>query len=178
MAKYDEWLTDNGQLRIESWASDGLSNEDIAYNMGIHPSTLSNWLKRHNQIDQALKRGREPVSRKLENAMIKKALGFNYEEVTTEIWVDDAGKERKKAVKHARYSLPDTTAAIFLLKNYKPEKYRNYNEMTKRKMEADLEKVLMETKKIEAEIASNDTLETKLDQLLSAVEEQVDNELS
>lgn len=175
MAKYDEWLTDNGQLRIESWASDGLSNEDIAYNMGIHPSTLSNWLKQHSQINQALKRGRVPVSRKLENSLIKKALGFEYEEVTTEIWVDDSGKERKKAMKHSRYSLPDTTAAIFLLKNYKPEKYRNYNEMTKRKMEAEIGHVLMETKKLEAEIASNDTLETKLDQLLSAVEEQVDN---
>ena len=175
MAKYDEWLTDNGQLRIESWASDGLTNADIAYNMDVRPETFSRWLSAHPQINQALKRGRVPVSRKLENSLIKKALGFEYEEVTTEIWVDAAGKERKKAMKHSRYSLPDTTAAIFLLKNYKPEKYRNYNEMTKRKMEAEIQQVLMETKKLEAEIASNDTLETKLDQLLSAVEEQVDN---
>ena len=178
MAKYDEWLTDDGQLRIESWASDGLTNADIAYNMAVRPETFSRWLTAHPQIHQALKRGREPISRKLENSLIKKAIGFNYEEVTTEIWVDDTGKERKKAVKHSRYSLPDTTAAIFLLKNYKPEKYRNYNELTKRKMEADLEKVLMETKKIEGEITSNDTLESKLDQLLSAVEEKVDNELN
>ena len=41
MAKYDEWITEDGLLTIESWASGGLTNDDIAYNMGIASQTLN-----------------------------------------------------------------------------------------------------------------------------------------
>lgn len=125
--KYEEWIEEDNLTRIESWASDGLTNGQIAKNIGISRQTLDNWCKKHVDIFNAIKKGREPVVRELENALIKKAKGFEYEEITTEMWVDDTGEKRQKVSKHRKYSAPDTSAAIFLLKNYKPNKYRNYN---------------------------------------------------
>ena len=174
-AKYKEWLTEDGLLRIESWASDGLTNEDIAHNMGITRQTLNNWCNKYTSIFDALKKGREPVVRKLENSLIKKAQGFEYEEVTTEMWVDDNGEKRQKVSKHKRYSAPDTSAAIFLLKNYKPNKYRNYNDLTKKQIEAELRKTEAEINKINFDIRmdvdQNDKiidLVSKLDEVLNA----------
>src|SRR5690625_866197 len=131
--KYHEWLTEDGLLRIESWASDGLTNEDIADNMGIARSTLNEWLNKYSDISEALKKGREPVVRKLENALINKALGFEYEETETFITVNPDGSKSQRVKKINKHSLPDSSALMFLLKNYKPNKYRKYNDETSKK---------------------------------------------
>ena len=155
-AKYKEWLTEDGLLTIESWASDGLTNEDIAHNMGITRQTLNNWCKKYSSIFDALKKGREPVVRKLENSLIKKAQGFEYVETTTEMWVGDDGKKRQKVSKHTRYSPPDSSALMFLLKNYKPNKYRNYNDLTKKQIEAELRKTEAEIERIRGDKGDTD----------------------
>lgn len=38
--KYQEWLTKEGLLRLQGWARDGLSDEQMAANMGINAATL------------------------------------------------------------------------------------------------------------------------------------------
>lgn len=140
-AGYSEWITKDGLLKIESWASDGLTNADIAHNMGIARQTLNNWCKKHRSILDAIKKGRQPVVRVLENSLIKKAKGFEYTETTTEVWVGEDGEGRQKVTKYTRYSPPDSSALMFLLKNYKPNKYRNYNDLTKKQIETEMRKV-------------------------------------
>ena len=49
-AKYAEWLTPEGLLKIEGWARDGLTDEQIAKNMGVSVSTLNNWKNIHSDI--------------------------------------------------------------------------------------------------------------------------------
>ena len=44
--KYQEWLEPEGLLRIEGWARDGLTDEQIAQNMGITAKTLYEWKKK------------------------------------------------------------------------------------------------------------------------------------
>lgn len=146
-SKYEEWLEESNLVRIESWASDGLSNEQIAKNMGITSKTLREWSAKYSSIGSALKKGREPVVREIENSLVRNAIGFEYEETQTEMWVDDSGRKKQKVTKHKRYKPPDTSAAIFLLKNYKPDKYRNYNELTKRQIEAEVRKLEAEAEK-------------------------------
>lgn len=159
-AKYKEWLTDDSLVRIESWASDGLTNEQIAENMGITRQTLGDWCNKYTSILGALKKGREPVVRHIENALIKSAKGFEYEETTIEQWTDDDGRKRQKIAKHKRYSPPNSSAAMFLLKNYKPEKYRNYNELTRRQIEAEIRKLEAEAHKAEQELNSAEETQT------------------
>lgn len=40
MAKYEYWLTPEGLLKLEAWARDGLTDEQIAKNVGISRETL------------------------------------------------------------------------------------------------------------------------------------------
>ena len=70
--KYKEWLEPDGLLRIEAWARDGLSKEQVAHNMGIATSTLREWVNTYPAISTALKRGKEIVDIEVENAMCKR----------------------------------------------------------------------------------------------------------
>lgn len=118
--KYKEWLEPEGLLKIEGWARDGLTDEQISQNIGINPATLYDWKKRYPEISKALKKGKEVVDRQVENALLKRALGYKYEEIKTE-----KTEEGKKVTVTIKEVVPDTTAQIFWLKNRKPEQWRD-----------------------------------------------------
>lgn len=129
--KYEKWLTKENLLLIEGWARDGLTNEQIAKNMEINPDTLYTWIKKYPEISETLKKGKEVVDRQVENALLKRALGYKYDEITYEqVPVKDSeGKtvgyqmaETKIVTKEVQ---PDTTAQIFWLKNRKPDEWRD-----------------------------------------------------
>lgn len=109
--KYEQWLTPEGLLKIEGWARDGLTDVQIAENMGIRRGTLYDWCKKYPDISDTLKKGKEVVDRQVENALLKRALGYKYDEVTYK-----NGTETKRVTKEV---VPDTTAQIFWLKNRK-----------------------------------------------------------
>jgi hypothetical protein len=115
--KYQEWLEPEGLLKIEAWARDGLVDEQIASNMGIRRETLIDWKKKYSNISNALKRGKEVVDIQVENALLKRALGYKYDEI-----IYEDGIETKRVTKEVQ---PDTTAQIFWLKNRKPEVWRD-----------------------------------------------------
>jgi transposase-like protein len=96
--KYEEWLKPDGLILIEGWARDGLTDEQIAHNMGIRRETLWSWRKQFPNIDNALKKTKEVVDRQVENALFKKACEG------------------------------DTTAMIFWLKNRRPNDWRDKRE--------------------------------------------------
>lgn len=124
--KYEKWLTDEGLLKIEGWARDGLTNEQIASNMGITRETLRVWSNKFSVISATLKRGKEVIDRQVENALLKRALGYTYDEVTQEMM--DSGKLGITKVV-TKQVVPDTTAQIFWLKNRKPAEWRDKQEL-------------------------------------------------
>lgn len=77
------------------WARDGLTNEQIAHNMGISAATLYEWQSKYVEISDALKKGKEVVDYEVENALLTAAMNGN------------------------------TTAQIFWLKNRRPDKWRD-----------------------------------------------------
>lgn len=125
--KYHKWITEEGLLKIEGWARDGLVDEQIAHNIGIGTTTLYRWKNEHREIWEALKRGKEVIDRQVENALLKRALGYSYVETTKEPIIDPRtglvelgiSKEVTKEV------AGDTTAQIFWLKNRKPIEWRD-----------------------------------------------------
>ena len=124
--KYQEWLEPEGLLKIEGWARDGLTDEQIANNIGISVSCLNNWKNKYVEILESLKRGKEVIDRQVENALLKRALGYEYTETTREYIPElDEMKTTKKVTKQVA---ADTTAQIFWLKNRKPEKWRDKQE--------------------------------------------------
>ena len=121
MAKYNEWITEEGLLKIEGWARDGLTDEQISENIGVSRSTLNDWKKKHPNISDTLKKGKEVIDRQVENALLKRALGYEYVETTKEL--TDLGLTVTKQV--TKQVSPDTTAQIFWLKNRKPKEWRD-----------------------------------------------------
>ena len=119
--KYADWLTPEGLLKIEGWARDGLTDEQIAANIGIGYSTLQPWKSKYQDIQDTLKRGKEIVDRQVENALLRRALGYEYEEVR-EKYESGVLTERTVTKKEV---VADTTAQIFWLKNRKPDKWRD-----------------------------------------------------
>ena len=79
---------------MEGWARDGLTDEQIAKNMGISRSTLNEWKKKYSDISDTLKKGKEVVDRQVENALLKRALGYSYKEVTRERIIDTGQRKR------------------------------------------------------------------------------------
>ena len=96
--KWQEWIEPDGLLLLEGWARDGLTDEQIAHNMGIGARTLYEWKNAYPQIAQTLKKTKEVVDRAVENALYKKAIEG------------------------------DTTAMIFWLKNRRPNDWRDKRE--------------------------------------------------
>lgn len=123
--KFQEWLTEEGLLQLESWARDGLTDEQIAENIGISRSTLSEWKNRFSDIANTLKKGKAVVDIQVENALLKRALGYSSTEIIRER-VDGQLEITKEVTKEIP---PDVTAQIFWLKNRKPEAWREKQEM-------------------------------------------------
>ena len=114
--KYHEWITESGLKSIEQWARDGLIEDQIARNIGICSDTLNEWKKRFPAISEAIKKGKAPVDYEVENALLNRARGYDYEEIRT----DATGK----VITSTKHVPPDTAACIFWLKNRRPDKWR------------------------------------------------------
>lgn len=119
--KYEQWLTEDGLLLLSGWARDGMTDEDIAKKMRISISTFYEWKNRFSEFSEALKINKEIADYEIENALRKKALGYDVEEIS-EKYEGNFCVERKIVVKHIP---PDTTAQIFWLKNRQPDKWRS-----------------------------------------------------
>ncbi|OFI46743.1 hypothetical protein BG262_02795 [Floricoccus penangensis] len=110
--KYEEWLTEEGLLKIEGWARDGLTDEQIAHNMGISRATLNNWKVKHVDILDTLKRGKEVIDRQVENALLKRAFGYDYTERQVKIVNRDkdvVDVERRKFQNKFKLDNPEAT---------------------------------------------------------------------
>ncbi len=120
--KYAEWLQEDKLVLLQGWARSGLTDEQIAHNIGISRNTLNEWKKKFPPINDTIKKGKEVIDYEVENALLKKALGYDYEEVTKERLSNGELAVTKVVKKHVQ---GDTTAQIFWLKNRKSKDWRD-----------------------------------------------------
>ena len=93
--RYQKWLESENLVLLEGWKRNGLTDKQIAENMGISVNTLNKWKQRFVQIRQALKIGHESANYAVERKLFQKAMNGN------------------------------TTAMIFWLKNNWRDKYND-----------------------------------------------------
>ena len=121
MAKIQEWLEEDKLILLEGWARDGLTNGQIANNIGIDERTLYRWKEKESLICQSLKKGREVADYEVENALFKRALGYtiqiNEQKIDKDGCVHDTIRDMHVPA--------DTTAQIYWLKNRKPKEWRD-----------------------------------------------------
>jgi len=134
-SKAEEWLEKDKLTLLEAWARDGLNDEQIAKNMGISTASLYNYKNKHLEIVEALKKGKEVVDIEVENALLKKCLGYNATvkkvfKVKKVEYDEISGRKIREYEELVTgydevHVPPDITAQIFWLKNRKPDKWRD-----------------------------------------------------
>lgn len=119
--KYERWLEPEGLCLLEDWARNGLTDDEIARKMGVNVATLYRWKSAHCEICEALKKGKDVVDAQVESALLKRALGYDYQEERIEM----STKDGKKVIQTLKHIPPDTTALIFWLKNRRKGTWRD-----------------------------------------------------
>ena len=122
------WLTDEGLLYLQSWANDGLNNEEIAKKMGIGETTLYRWCNTDERIRSAITRGRDTMTMEVENMLYKCAKGYTYQE-------EQVTKDGDIVVV-TRYQPPSAEAQKFILTNRRKDKWKSKQEVA---LEAQVE---------------------------------------
>lgn len=131
MAKYNkdmvqacaDWVRKNGLIDFG-----GATLTDFCKAMGIEDQTYYRWLDKVEFVE-AIKKAKEAFRSTLENDIVKSlansAKGYEYEQYTTE-YTDVNGKPKiKKQVKKNIRVEPNVGAAIFLLTNIAPDRWKN-----------------------------------------------------
>lgn len=135
LGKINEWLERDKLILLEGWARDGLTDEQIAKNIGISRASLYEWKKKEVDIFDALKKGKEVIDFEVENALLKRALGYTI--TIEEEKLDKYGDAH--TLKKDVHVPGDTTAMIFWLKNRRKEQWREKVEVVK--TDDDLQKI-------------------------------------
>ena len=131
MAKYNkdmiqactDWVRENGLIDYG-----GATLRDFCRAMGIDDMSYYNWMKR-SEFSEAIKKAKEEfrgtIEKDIVQSLANSAKGYEYTQTTTE-YTDVNGKPSiKKQVKKNIRVEPNVGAAIFLLTNIAPQRWKN-----------------------------------------------------
>lgn len=98
----------------------GATDKELAEFFGVAVSTLNLWKKKHSEFSESLKEGKQLADAEVAEKLFQRATGYSHPEddiraVNGEIVITPT-------IKHYP---PDTTAAIFWLKNRRPDLWRD-----------------------------------------------------
>lgn len=97
----------------------GATDIEMADFFAVDVRTLYRWKGENEQFCQALKAGKEEADDRVERSLFARANGYEHEEVDIRVVANAIVKTDIR-----KYYPPDTTAAIFWLKNRKPAQWR------------------------------------------------------
>lgn len=141
---------------IETWAFEGVSKKEIAKRIGVTDRTLRNYERKDKRVFSALNNPIENMNTKVEYALLKCALGYEYEEEelikVKEVTTDGEGKkvirETYKPVLVKKKIKPDVNAQKFWLNNRDEEEWKD----NPHKVKNDKELMELRRKEIEAKV--------------------------
>lgn len=102
---------------IIEWARAGATNPEIASALNIGYSTFSDHVAKNEDFSESLKEARRSGVPEVKLALLKRCLGFEYEEVKTSMKKDEDGEIRQYVEKTKKYALPDVGAIQTFLRN-------------------------------------------------------------
>ena len=117
---------------IEHWVKDGLTDEQIAKRLRVAYSTFREYIKKHKELDEVIKRSKEIIDYEVEESLYKKCVGHYAKEQKAfkckEVYYDDNNnrceRETVQVVDVDTFIPPDTMAMAIWLNNRKPGSWR------------------------------------------------------
>ena len=115
----ERWLEAEGLTLLEQWARSGLSDREIARRMGLRPGGLNRWRRKYPAIAGALALRRASCDDLVEDALLRRALGYE----STELKIEISAKGERKEVTTVKQVGPDLSAIGLWLKKRRPERW-------------------------------------------------------
>lgn len=106
--------------QVEKLCKLGAKDTEIAEFLGIQESTLNLWKQAHPEFMESLKRGKVFADANVAERLYQRAMGYSHSAV--KIFNNEGMITEAPYVEHYP---PDTTAAIFWLKNRQPKMWRD-----------------------------------------------------
>ena len=104
----------------------GATVDDLARMFEVDPSTIDRWIAEFPAFQGSIKKGRHQADAEVANKLYRRAMGYSHEAVKI---VADAKTGAEHIVPYTEHYPPDTTAAIFWLKNRNPANWRDKSEV-------------------------------------------------
>lgn len=101
----------------------GLTDVELAKELKVQPSTLYKWQRQYPEFAEALKLGKDNPDDRVEKSLYHRAIGYSYDAVKIMQY-----QGQPVVVPYTEHVPPDTTAAIFWLKNRRREEWRDRHE--------------------------------------------------
>lgn len=105
----------------------GATDQEIADFFEVSVRTIYRWKADHPEFCQALKAGKEKADERVERSLFQRAVGYEQDEV--KIFMP-AGADKPVYAPYRAKIAPDTTAAIFWLKNRRKDQWRDRHDHT------------------------------------------------
>lgn len=130
----------------ENYALLGATDAEMADFFGVSEQTLNTWKKKYPEFLESLKKGKAVADANVASRLYSRAIGYDAKATK---FATNEGKITDK-VEYIEHYPPDTTAAIFWLKNRQPGKWRD-------------------KKEVENQVKLSDELESMSDEELTAI---------
>ncbi len=98
----------------------GATDIEIADFFDVDGRTLNRWKGEHDDFCQALKVAKEVADARVERSLFARANGYEHDEVDIRVIQNEVVQTPIR-----KFYPPDTVAAIFWLKNRRPDKWRD-----------------------------------------------------
>lgn len=109
----------------------GATDKEIAAFFDIEESTLNNWKEMYSKFMESIKSGKEDADANVANRLYQRAMGYKH---TEDVIMQYQGQP--VVVPTMKYYPPDTTAAIYWLKNRRRKADANWNVSDKQEIDA------------------------------------------
>lgn len=131
---------------IEKMLNGGASEKQVAKSLGVSYPSWSNYKNKYPELKDLCGKPRTELIEDLRSSLVKRALGFSYEEKKQYITEDADGNKKKHTEIITKYALPDTTAIFGALNIYDPEYVKDKKQHELKQQELELRKQMAESK--------------------------------
>lgn len=141
---------------MTGWARDGLTEAQIAHNIGIHISTMEEWKGRFPEFSEALKKGKAPADYYVVNKLYESALGYKVTvkrpfKLKTKKQLAGKGTIEEEHIEYAEeeiYIPASNTAQIYWLNNRLPGQWSNKPTVENKDTAERLDRILEEVRRV------------------------------